>query len=116
MPRFERDVKKAKRGKEVIYANVLGLKSDLSGPSDHVELGNAALSEALKQKHSEASPAGKNRKHSTGDDDGTEEDSETDSDSEDEDGTKFKNAHRPKNETAEERKVWQPFMFETQMA
>jgi RIO kinase 1 len=109
VPHFERDIKKAKRGKELIYTNVLGLKPDLSGPSDQVELSNINLSEALKKKQSEAKSVLSEKEKKKGDDENVESDSvgsETDSSGsdEDEDGTKFKNAHRPKNETPEEKR------------
>ncbi|CAG7817417.1 unnamed protein product [Allacma fusca] len=103
VPHFERDIKKAKRGKDLIYTNLLGLKSDLSGPSDEVKLENVDLN-ALPEKENKCQRQKQLQTNSQQiDEDVSDESGSSCSDSDDEE-SKFVNSSRPRHETAEEKR------------
>lgn len=86
---FERDINLIKAGHALIYQNIVGLKSDLSGPK--------LLPELLAQDSEEDSSE-------EGGSSGSEE-------GEDGGGSKFVNSARPRNETAEDKKVSKEYKF-----
>ena len=107
---IERDIRLAKAGKrDLVYKTLVGLKSDLSKP--------ALVPEILAEKSENKSYKSLQEKSGkTSQNDDSEEDSDeseydgtsdevSEEDSESEKESKFVNSARPKNETAEERKV-----------
>ncbi|ODN03677.1 Serine/threonine-protein kinase RIO1 [Orchesella cincta] len=106
---YERDYQKMKMGEtELVYTKIMGMKSDMSGPEVVNRICSRPQESSSKVDDSPQTPASAENKENADRDGDDESESDTEtvstSESEDEEGGK-EVASRPKNETAEEKKL-----------